>query len=251
MGKASLSVSRLSNGEFSRLVTSLLRDWQASRVSVEDTVLTKLKTRLSSQSELFLEGLASIKSRDVSDELEEADKVRDQDLQLLHEMVKLSRYARTAEEKEAYKAISPLVKEVPKAKRSGYEEESAYINRLLTQLKKSEYQAYARTLNLTKQVQAITKSQEAFEGLLLKRHNQTAAQVVYDNKAARKALQDTYQRLGDYLYIMSEETNTTAYDKLYKIYVTNNDFFKPLVNKPKSKAKEDTATPTTDNVSES
>lgn len=235
MAKTSLYLSRLSNDEFSRLVTSLLRDWQASHVTLDDVVLTKLKTKLTQQSELFRDGLAVVKDKALRQELEEADKIRDQDLQILAEMVKLGRYARTTEEKAAYQLLSPLFTGLAKAKQANYEEESAYVNRLLKHLKEEKYQESVRQLNMTKAIQTLSKSQAAFEALLLKRHTTNNSKLVYDNKANRKALQETYTRLGDYLYITSEEIGTPAYQKLYRVYQTNSDLFKPLTINRKAK----------------
>lgn len=236
MVKATLYLGKLSNGEFRRLVTSLLRDWQGAKVTVEDAVLTKLKNRLTEELSTFAEGLADLKDNQTAKAIEEADKLRDQQLQLLADTIKLGRYGLTSEEKEAYKLLNPLFKDLKKVKQSNYEEESAAILKLLDQLKKAELQAPIKTLNVTKPIQNVTKSQEAFDLLLAKRQSTRTSKVVYDNKAARKALQETYTKLSDYLYVMADEATPVAYGKLYKVFKANNDAFKPLTADKKKKA---------------
>lgn len=239
MAKPALYLAKLSNKEFSRLITSLLRDWQTVKASVDDAVLTKLKTRLTQQSELFYQGLSDIRDSQTAKEIDAADKLRDQHLQLLAEMVKWGRLATVPEDKEAYKLLNPLFKEVAKIKKSNYEEESLSINALLDQLKKPEFQTAIRTLNLTKAIQQLTASQDAFDKRLAKRQSTKTTKVVYDNKQARKDLQETYLKLVDYLYVMADEATPVAYGKIYKVLVANSDTFKPLTVNRKAKGKEE------------
>lgn len=240
MAKVTIGISRLSNKELSRLVVSLLKEFQDSRVTIEDLVLTKLRTRLAQESEQFVAGLSEVKDKSVKEDMVAADKARDLDLQQLYDMVKLGRYAKTTEEKEAYKKLLPLFKGLTKAKYDNNEEESAFINSLLAQLKQTDYQAHVRSLNLTKVVASLTKSQADFEVLVHAQINKVHAKTVFDSKKYRKSLEETYNRLSDYLYIMSEEHGTVAYQKLYKLYAANSNYFKPLVNQHKPKAKKDT-----------
>lgn len=237
MAKVSLYMTKLNNREFSRLVSSLLRDWQASKVTLDDPVFTKLKTRLTQQSELLHQGLSEVKDSQAAKDLDKADKLRDQNLQFLADSIKLGRYAQTTEEQAAYEALKPFFKDTAKIKRSNYEEESESINGILNQLKKTELQPHVRALNLTKAVASLTKSQTDFEALLLKRHTGKTTQTVYDNKKARKDLQETYILLADYLHVMSKEATPVAYKKLYQIFATNSDFFKPLTSSRKAKDK--------------
>lgn len=244
MAKVSFYFNRLSHGEFYRMVTGFLRDWQASKLTIEDPVLTKLKTRLTQEVETFGQALAEVKDSQAAKDLEEADRLRDQHLQLLADSVKLGRYGHSPEEKEAYQALAPLFKGVSKAKRSNYEEESSYVLTLLAQLKKTEYQTFSRSLNLTKGIQNLTKSQEAFDKLLTQRNASKSGKVTYDTKATKKVLQETYTKLADYLYVMADEATPLTYGKLYKIFVTNHEVFKPLTvtrTKPKSDSPEPAA----------
>lgn len=237
MSKVTLNLSKLNHREFSRLISSLLRDWQASKVTVEDAVLTKLKNRLTQDLETFDSGLSQIKDTKLTKTIEENDKLRENDLQLLYEQVKLARLARSKEDREAYDSLKPLFDRAAKAKRSGYEEGTAYIKHLLNQLQSADYQPHVQRLNLTKAVTELTKSQEAFETLLLKRHNKASSQVVYDNKKTRQELEESYKKLAYYLYVMSAETGTVAYTKLYKMFKANNDAFKVLTTNTRGKAK--------------
>lgn len=228
----------LNRDEFTRLIESLLRDWQASKVASDDVVLTKLKTRLTTTLASYQESLAQVTDQGATESLLAADQARDKDLRWLYEMVKLAQWQKGKEEQAAYKTLWPLFTDAIKAQKANYEEESAYISRLLGQLGTAPYQAAATLLGLTKGIQELTKSQAAMEALLLKKHTAKASQKVYDKKALRKTLQDTYQRLGHYLLIMSEEVGTVAYTKLFKVYQTNHELFKPLATRYPLKSKE-------------
>lgn len=236
---ATLKFRGLTGDEVTRLVSSLLRDWQASKVTIEDPALTKLKTRLTTTLASYQEGLAQLKDQATLEELAEADRQRDNDLQLLFGHLKLAKWKSSKEEKAAYKLLRPLFDGVSKAKKANYEEESAYINRLVGQLGTAPYQAAATLLGLTKPLQDLTKSQAAMEDLLLKKHTTNGSRKVYDNKASRQVLEATYRRLGLYLTIMSEEVGTAAYTKLLKVYDNNTSLFKPLAMVHKAKGKEE------------
>lgn len=238
MAKVTLNLKKLSNKEFSRLVINLLRDWQTAKVTLEDPVLTKLKTRLTQESDLLHQGLYVVNDNSTIKDMEKADQARDLHLQLLADTVKLGRFAQTPEEKAAYNLIKPLFKDVAKVKQKSYEAESSSINGILDQLKKTELQAPVKSLNLAKPIQLLTKSQEDFEALTLKRHTGKPAKIVYNNKLARKNLQETYQILADYLYIMQKELGTVAYKKLYQTLETNATFFKHLTGSRKTKDSE-------------
>lgn len=217
MAKVLLNLRKLSNKEFSRFMSSLLRDWQSVKATVDDPVLTKLKTRLSQQSDVLYQGLGEVKDSQMAKDIEAADKLRDQHLQLLAEMVKTGRLATVTEDKEAYQVIAPLFKDVSKIKRSNHEEASLSINTLLDQLKKTEFQAAIRTLNLSK--------------------------AIYDNKQARQDLMETYTALNHYLAVMAKEATPIAYGKLYKVLVATEETFKPLTKDKKAKEKAGQASP--------
>lgn len=251
MVKVILNLAKLNNKEFSRLVTSLLRDWQGVKATVDDPVLTKLKNRLTQQSEVFYQGLVEVKDSTTAKAIEEADQQRDNNLQFLAEMVKWGRLATTSEAKEAYKVLMPLFKDVRKIKKSNYEEESLLLNGLLDQLKKPEYQTHLRNLDLMKAFQNLTKSQEAFDALLAKRQTTKTTKVVYDNKKSRKDLQATYDQVDKYLSVMADEATPVAYGKLYKIFVANEAVFKPLTASKKNKDKADQTPPVSDGVNPS
>lgn len=235
MGHKHLYTPRLSHKELVHLSASLLRDIEASKVNLEDALYGKIKKRLADSQALLEAALKKPNNKLLRQDLEEADQTRDLDLQLLADTIKLGRFAKTKEGKDAYQLLQPHFKGLASHKASHYEAESAFVNQLLSLFKESSYQTALRSLNATKPLEELTRSQAAFDALLLKFHQNHSSQTVYDLKKIRKDLKDTYKRLGDYLQILSEESNTVASKKLYAIYVANNELFSPLTATSKKK----------------
>lgn len=241
MSKSKLAYTKLSAKQFSNLASSLLRDWTAARITVEDVVLTKLKTKLQEDSERYRKGISKVKDKVSREEVAELDQQRDRQLTLLLETVQLYRYATEPEVKTAYKLLSSLLKDAKKMRRANFVDESEYITGLLTQFKESNYQSHVQTLKLSPAITALTKSQEAFDVALQKSRSLLQAKEQDDLTALRKGLQELYQDLQDYLHVMATYSDKVVYKRLNDIFVTNQNAVKALSlprktsSKPKSK----------------
>lgn len=228
MPKAPLHFSRLSHREVYRLTVSFLRDSKDTPIPENDLILKSILKRLEQETERFHQGLSAVKDTGLSRELAQADKQRDQALQTLQDLIYLHRHSQSADKQEAYQLLKPLVANITRIKKSHYELESAHLTGLLKQLKTPDMAQASALLQLTPAITELTKSQQAFDQLMLKRHLNKLKQPNYHNKETRQNLQDTYQRLGDYLQIAAEEVQTPIYQTLYRIYQTNTAFFRPL-----------------------
>lgn len=133
--------------------------------------------------------------------LEASDRERDDALSTLTGLVKAFSRVKEASSKEAYDKLSKLFKNYAGLTSMSYEKETEAINRLLKELKDTDYQTALATLHLTTHVETLKKAQAQFEKAYKERLAEQKGKASSQNKEVRLKLQEIYDFLVDFTAI--------------------------------------------------
>ena len=109
--------------------------------------------------EKFQASLHNVRAGKFTENMEKADRERDDALSTLIGLVKTFSRVKEASSEEAYDKLSKLFKNYAGLTSMSYEKETEAINHLLKELKDTDYQTALATLNLTTHVETLIKAQ--------------------------------------------------------------------------------------------
>nr|WP_239684823.1 DUF6261 family protein [Streptococcus oralis] len=151
--------------------------------------------------EKFQASLHNVRAGKFTENMEKADRERDDALSTLIGLVKTFSRVKEASSEEAYDKLSKLFKNYAGLTSMSYEKETESINHLLKELKDTDYQTALSTLHLTTHVETLTKAQAQFEKAYKERLAEQKSKAPSQNKEVRVKLQEIYDFLVDFTAI--------------------------------------------------
>ena len=212
-----VQVSSLRHAEFSQFIVRFLDDLKKENLDFKkEEVLTALVEKIEKALPAFQASLGQIRANEKSALLNEADGLRDTDLQALRDSIKPYRASKREAEKTAYNHLKVLFDTYKDAHKKHYEEETALISNLLEKLSSEKYKSQLETLGISKFVDNLKESHQAFETLFASRSQDKLQAVSFDVKKLRKEVSTPYQQLSDYVSILTQVKD----DELYKRFLS-------------------------------
>lgn len=212
-----VQVSSLRHAEFSQFIVRFLDDLKKENLDFKkEEVLTALVEKIEKALPAFQASLGQIRANEKSALLNEADGLRDADLQALRDSIKPYRASKREAEKTAYNHLKVLFDTYKDAHKKHYEEETALISNLLEKLSSEKYKSQLETLGISKFVDNLKESHQAFETLFASRSQDKLQAVSFDVKKLRKEVSTPYQQLSDYVSILTQVKD----DELYKRFLS-------------------------------
>ena len=209
--------SNLRHAEFSQFIARFLDDLKKENLDIKkEEVLTTLVEKIQAALPAYQASLAHIRANEKSGLLNEADDLRDADLQALRDSIKPYRASKREAEKTAYINLKLLFDTYKDAHKKHYEEETALISNLLEKLSSEKYKSQLETLGISKFVDNLKESHQAFETLFASRSQDKLQAVSFDVKKLRKEVSTPYQQLSDYVSILTQVKD----DELYKRFLS-------------------------------
>ncbi|MCW6659833.1 DUF6261 family protein [Aerococcaceae bacterium NML191292] len=203
--------------EKSQIVARLVTEVESSKVKLTDEDVKRLFTRLKSKLTAFQSAKLSSRKSKHTALLKEADKTRDIDIKALYAGIRTYRSSTRPQEQQAYRNLYYLCEPYKKMLTTNYEQETAMIAKLLTQLKSEKYQADITALSLTKLVTNLTESQKQFEALFTTRVKEELNKEPVNYYTLCNELFEEYKRFCQLIDALAWAKGSDTYQKLLAI----------------------------------
>ena len=172
--------------------------------------------------------------------------MRDADLQALRDSIKPYRASKREAEKTAYINLKLLFDTYKDAHKKHYEEETALISSLLEKLASDKYKSQIETLTISKFVENLEESHQAFEKLFASRSQDNLQTVSFDVKKLRKEVATPYQQLSDYVLILSQVKEDEFYKRFLSVLNNSRKHYADTLARRKGKEAKVAETATTE-----
>lgn len=194
-----LTLKQLKVAELTQLITSSLDTLAQKEIQSSDTMVTALLDRLRANLPQLRASLKQERGSALTQNLTEALYLRNADLTVLSNAIKIHKVSRTTEKQEAFKELSSLLKHYKDIKKSSLEESFALVNSLLEKLKSPQYAKLATLLNLKEAIANLKESQDKLYQLYLQRSQESSTKTVIDTAKVRKDIEQDYKLLYQHL----------------------------------------------------
>jgi hypothetical protein len=209
IGLARLSV--LEFGQFMKSTTQNLSLLGAGFIT--DTNMLGFITSLNSQNANYDLAMLQIAKSDETKKLIQTDKARDQAISAIIRQLSVFELSEADAEYEAFTSLNNLMNTYNGIQKWNYEEETNGIANLHIELTNAKYGGHISTLNMGDLVERLLVKNNEFKNIFDNRMQETASKIVYDVKALRNELQDTYKDLSDYVLVMAKSQNTAQFNE--------------------------------------
>lgn len=225
-----LSTSNLQSVEAGQFIIRFLTDFQNSDlVATQDAEFNELYQSLMVQSPIYDKALMQVQAQAESKELMLLDNSRDKKIATLRTAVNTFRNSDEKEEKEAYALIMTLIRTYKGVERMNFEAESLAVSNLISELRGTKFLAASTLLGLERHLAALETANTNFKTVFSKRSTTVNTTEVFDTKALRKAIMDTYKELAEYSFVMAKRKNTAFYLDLLTILNTGRSYYSDLL----------------------
>ncbi|MCW6663169.1 DUF6261 family protein [Aerococcaceae bacterium NML190073] len=217
--------------EKNQIVARLITEIETSKVKITDEDVKRLLARLKSKLTALQSAKQPPRKSEHTDKLKEADKIRDADVKALFTSIRAYRASSRPQEKQAYHALYHLCKMYRGMTLRNYEEETAMIGGLLTQLKSEEYRDDVSALSLTQLVNNLTESQTQFETLFTARVKEEIRTAPVNIQELRLELFEEYQRFCEFIDALAWGKGADQYHKLLVIINNGRKYYSDSIAK--------------------
>lgn len=235
-----LDFSHLQYVESGQFIIRFLTDFQNSNlVATEDAEFNTLYQSLLQQSPIYDRALMQIQSWAESKMLVQLDYARDKKMATVRTAVYTFRHTDNADEKKAYDLIQTLLKTYRGVERMNFEAESLAVDNFIAELRSSRFSGAVALLGLENHLVNLENANANFKDLFSNRSTNINTTEVFDTKALRKKILDTYKDLAEYVAVMAKRKGTPFYTDLLTILNTGRSYYSDLI----ARRKGGTATP--------
>lgn len=225
-----LYTQALHHPEFGQLLVRYYKDFASRNLdAAHDADFAVVHNALQQRLPEFNAALDQIQADENTKKIAEADRHRDDDLRALRNALKSYRTTRNASEREPYNKISTLLSEYKNVEADNYEQETNRLTTLLARLKSADFAKAVESLALTRFVDNLEDSQQAFEDLFATRSTQGSQKMSYDVKALRKTLTAEYTRLANYAATMADMKADPFYKDALDVLNQGRKYFADVV----------------------
>ncbi len=200
----SLDITRLEGQSFFQLLSDSLEAFNAfTKANKTELVYISKTSVMEPLLEKFQASLHNVRAGKFTENLEKADRERDDALVTLLSFVKAFSRVKVPVIQTAYEELNLLFKQYKGITTTSYEKETESINHLLKQLAQSKYQASIQALNLTEYIASLKAAQAKFEKVYKERLAEQAEKSPSQAKALRLELTEIYEFLVDFTAIIA------------------------------------------------
>lgn len=230
-----IDFSHLQYVESGQFIIRFLTDFQNSNLAAtEDAEFNTLYQSLLQQSPVYDRALMQIQSWAESKQLIVLDNVRDKKMATVRTAVYTFRHTDNADEKRAYDLIQTLLKTYRGVERMNFEAESLAVDNFIAELRSSRFSSAAAILGLENHLANLENANTNFKTLFSNRSTTINTTEVFDTKALRKKIIDTYKDLAEYVAVMAKRKGTPFYTELLTILNTGRSYFSDIIARRKA-----------------
>ncbi len=221
-----LNISRLSYLDSGQFIVRYLTDYQNSGLDFNtDPDFKTLHTSLVNQSPVFNAALMQVRAKAESQELLVLDAARDKKVTTLRRAHSVYEHSNDANEQAAYRLIKTVLTTYKAVEKANFEAESLGIDNFIAELRNSTHLAALQSLGIEIHVNNLEIANRDFKDKFNTRSTETITTVVYDTKALRKTILDTYKELAEYVLVMAKRRNTPYYNDTLTIVNNGREYF--------------------------
>jgi len=241
------SISQLHYVETGQFIVRYLTDFTNSAiVSTTDAEFNTLHQAIITQSPVYNNALVQIKAKAESAMLLDRDDRRDKKIATIRRVVSVYEYSDIEAEQIAYKKLKIVLNSFAGLEQQNYEAESLGIANLVKELQSPTNAPYVQLFGLQKHIDNLVAANNDFTTLFDKRSTDTISTVVYDTKALRKQLIESYKNLADYVLVMAKtKKNTDYYTNILAVLNNGRQYFADLLAKREGNAAASNTPPAT------
>jgi hypothetical protein len=243
-----LNLSRLQYVESGQFIVRYLTDiTSAGIVTTTDAEFKNLHQALVSQSPKYNDALVQIKAKAESAMLLDQDDKRDKKIVTIRRAVSVYEFSDIAAEQVAYRNLKIVLHSFDGVEKRNYEAETLGIVNLLRELHSTTYAPFVQLLGLGRYITDLETASNNFTTMFNKRSNDIISTVVYDTKALRTNLLDSYKNLAEYVLVMAKtKKNTDYYTNILAVINNGRQYYADILAKREGvAAKAAAATPVT------
>lgn len=232
-----LNTSHLQYVESGQFIIRFLTDFKNSTlVPTEDAEFNALYQSLLQQSPIYDRALMQIQSWAESKKLMDLDYIRDRKMTTVRTVVSTFRHTDDEDEKKAYDLLMTLLRTYKRVEHMNFEAESLALDNFIAEIRSPRFSAAATKLALEKHLMNLEAANANFKTLFSNRSTNINTTEVFDTKALRKKILETYKDLAEYVLVMAKRKNTPFYAELLTILNTGRSYFSDLIARRKGTA---------------
>ena len=221
-----LNISRIPYLESGQFIVRYLTDFTNSGIDPNtDPDFKALHSSLLLQSPIYNQALMQVRAQAETEELIGLDQARDKKVTTLRRAVSVFEHTDDASEKAAYGLIKIILKTYKDIEIANYEAESLGVDNLIAELRNGTHLSAVQKLGLEGHINNLETTNTNFKNKFDSRSTETISTVVYDAKALRKAILDTYKELAEYVLVIAKRRNTQYYLDILTVVNNGRDYF--------------------------
>ena len=221
-----ITISQLSYLDSGQFIVRYLTDFNNSGIdTATDPDFKAIHNSLILQSPIYNEALMQIRAQAETLELIALDQARDKKVTTLRRAVSVFEHTDDAIEKAAYGIVKIVLNTYKDIEKMNYEAESLGVDNLIAELRNGAHLPAVQKLGLEGHINNLETANSNFKNKFNTRSTDTITTVVYDTKALRKAILETYKELADYVLVMAKRRNTAYYLDILTIVNNGREYF--------------------------
>lgn len=161
-----VAITRLGNGQhvnFHRSAYDLVNECEVAKIGITDAIKVEWNGNIGTEEEIGRESTADVLTKVLNKKDEERDKI----ITYIFSIIRGSRYSPESAEAEAAEKLFLVISPYGRLQREPLNEETAHVNGLLKDLKKTENAALMTTLRLTSALNKLETANAEFHNLSL------------------------------------------------------------------------------------
>lgn len=225
-----LNVMRLQYVESGQFIIRFLTDFENTTLdATQDSEFDALYQSLLLQSPIYDRALMQIRARAESEQLLLLDAIRDKKIATFRTALNVFTHSDIPSEKAAYALMMTAVRTYKGIEHMNFEAESLAVNNFIAELRTPKFANSMTTLGLNGHLNALETANSDFKDLFNTRSTAINTTEVFDTKALRKAILDTYKELAEYVHVMAKRKNTAYYIELLTILNTGRRYYSDIL----------------------
>ncbi len=184
-----------------------------------------LHTALVAQSPGYNLALMQVRAQAETIELIGLDQGRDKKLTTLRRALSVFEHTDDAAEKAAYEVVKIVLRTYKDIEKANYEAESLGVDNLIAELRNADHLPAVQTLEVENHITNLETANTNFKNKFNTRSTDTISTVVYDTKALRKNILDTYKELAEYVLVIAKRRNTPYYIDILTVINNGREYF--------------------------
>lgn len=227
-----LKLQSLHHAEMGQLAVRFFEDFEnAGLAKGTDADFDMLYSALQNLLPGYNAAVDQVQANEESQNIANADRLRDQDYMALKNALKPHRTTRDETERAAYSLLATLFSQYRSVETNAYEEETLRLNNLLAALAAEDKAEAVATLGMQKFVDRLAASNADFNSLFAHRSNVVSQKVSYDVKALRKGITEAYKRMANYTATMADVKSAPFHKNTLAVLNTGRKYFSDVLSK--------------------